>query len=70
MVREKNLAEVTGFEPAMSYPIHAFQACAFNHSATLPLPAYRLRGRKRQARQNNVFSPMVKPQGEIKPCHS
>lgn len=32
----KELAEETGFEPAMSCPIHAFQACAFNRSATPP----------------------------------
>ena len=31
------MAEGTGFEPAKRLaPLHAFQACAFNHSATLP----------------------------------
>lgn len=31
------IAEVTGFEPARAFTQHAFQACALNHSATLPI---------------------------------
>ncbi len=31
------LAEERGFEPLIVFAIHAFQACALNHSATLPL---------------------------------
>ena len=30
------MAERAGFEPAKELPLHAFQACAFNHSATSP----------------------------------
>ena len=31
------VAERAGFEPAKGVaPLHAFQACAFNHSATSP----------------------------------
>ena len=33
------LADRGGFEPPIRYErIHAFQACAFNRSATCPLP--------------------------------
>ena len=33
----KIMAEREGFEPSIrGYRIHAFQACAFNHSATSP----------------------------------
>ena len=28
------MAERKGFEPSMSCPIHEFQSCAFDHSAT------------------------------------
>lgn len=31
---EKFMAERKGFEPSMSCPIHEFQSCAFDHSAT------------------------------------
>ena len=31
------MAERMGFEPMKEFPLHAFQACAFNHSATSPL---------------------------------
>ena len=35
------LAEREGFEPSIrGYRIHAFQACAFNHSATSPIFRY------------------------------
>ena len=30
----KVMAERKGFEPSIGFPIHAFQACAFDHSAT------------------------------------
>src|SRR3989338_9263054 len=30
--------EGVGFEPTVSFPTHALQACAFNHSAILPFP--------------------------------
>ena len=33
-----NLAEREGFEPSIRCRIHAFQACAFNHSAISPAP--------------------------------
>lgn len=33
----RHRAEEAGFEPAIPCGMHAFQACAFNHSATLPL---------------------------------
>src|SRR5690606_24685327 len=34
---ENSLADRGGFEPPIRYSrIHAFQACAFNHSATCP----------------------------------
>ena len=32
------MAEGAGFEPALGFPKHAFQACALSHSATLPRP--------------------------------
>ena len=38
------VAERQGFEPWIPCGIHAFQACAFSHSAISPL---RLRGRNR-----------------------
>ncbi len=30
------MAEKEGFEPSVSFPTHAFQACAFDHSAISP----------------------------------
>ena len=33
---ENAMAEEAGFEPANPCGLHAFQACAFDHSATLP----------------------------------
>ena len=30
------MAEPEGFEPSIGCPIHAFQACAIDHSATAP----------------------------------
>ena len=36
----KKMAEEKGFEPSIGYePIHAFQACDFNHSSTPPTSA-------------------------------
>ena len=37
------MAEREGFEPSIEFPIHAFQACAFNHSGD-HLSGYRNRG--------------------------
>lgn len=36
MMSEKNVAEGKGFEPLLPLGKHAFQACALDHSATLP----------------------------------
>ena len=33
------VAEPEGFEPSIGCPIHAFQACAIDHSATAPCEA-------------------------------
>ncbi len=33
---DKEMAEPEGFEPSIGCPIHAFQACAIDHSATAP----------------------------------
>ena len=30
------MADREGFEPSVSFPTHAFQACAFDHSAICP----------------------------------
>ena len=44
------MAERVGFEPTIrGYRIHAFQACAFSHSATSP--AGRKIGARRRARK-------------------
>jgi hypothetical protein len=34
-------AEREGFEPSLRFRKHAFQACAFSHSATSPVPLFR-----------------------------
>jgi hypothetical protein len=39
MLLEESLAERQGFEPWIPCGIHAFQACAFSHSAISPLKA-------------------------------
>jgi hypothetical protein len=31
-----DMAVREGFEPSNGYPLHTFQACAFDHSATSP----------------------------------
>ena len=35
-IRKRMLADGGGFEPPMPFGIHAFQACALDHSATHP----------------------------------
>ena len=39
-----NMADREGFEPSLHCCKHAFQACAFDHSATCPLPPFFRRG--------------------------
>ena len=34
--RQRTLAEGEGFEPSVSFPTHAFQACRFGRSRTPP----------------------------------
>ena len=36
MSRDITLAETVGFEPTVSFPTHAFQACRFGRSRTSP----------------------------------
>ena len=36
-LREVKMAVREGFEPSNGFPLHTFQACAFDHSATSPL---------------------------------
>ena len=38
------LAEGEGFEPSNGFPLHDFESCAFDHSATLPVVAFRRDG--------------------------
>ena len=63
------LAERAGFEPAIRFnPIHAFQACAFNRSATSPAAGF-LEGRQLTrlalARQGGITSPAGKSVDEF-----